>query len=79
MVVEPQPNETCDPEKYQHRDQDAEPEVGAKIIGLAAQGMSHQGRLLRKAVVVIEGEEVPQSVEAKPKSKAKTEAAKKKE
>ena len=78
VVVEPQPNETFDPEKYQLRDQDAEPEVGAKIIGLAAQGLSHQGRLLRKAVVVIEGEEVP-SVEAKPKSKAKRETAKKKE
>ncbi len=79
VVVEPQPNETFDPEKHQLRDPDAEPEAGAKIIGLAAQGLSHQGRLLRKAVVVIEGEQVPQSVEAKPKSKAKRETAKKKE
>ena len=79
VVVEPQPNEPFDPEKHQLRDQDAEPQAGAKIIGLAAQGLSHQGRLLRKAVVVIEGEEVRQSVEAKPKSKAKRETAKKKE
>jgi len=57
LTVEPHPEEAFDPEKHQLRDSDAEPEAGAKIIGLAAQGLSHQGRLFRKAVVVIEGEE----------------------
>ncbi len=79
VTVEPQPNEVFDPEKHQLRDPEAQPEAGAKIIGMAAQGLSHQGRLLRKAVVVIEGEEAAQPAEAKPKPKAKTKAAKKKE
>ena len=79
VTVEPQPNEVFDLEKHQLRDPEEEPEAGAKIIGMAAQGLSHQGRLLRKAVVVIEGEEAAQPAEAKPKPKAKTKAAKKKE
>ena len=78
VTVEPHPEEAFDPEKHQLRDADAEPEARAKIIGLAAQGLSHQGRLLRKAVVVIEGEEVGQPTEATTKPKAKTKSAKKK-
>ena len=59
-----------------------EPEDGAKIIGIAAQGLSHQGQLLRKTVVVIEGEEeLGQSPsdagKTEPKSKAKSKAKKK--
>ena len=79
VAIEPKQNGAFDPEKHQLRDPKAETEAGAKIIGLAAQGLSHQGRLLRKAVVVIEGEEVLQRAEAKPNSKANTEDAKKKE
>ena len=53
-----------------------------KIIGIAAQGLSHQGQLLRKTVVVIEGEEeLGQSPsdagKTEPKSKAKSKAKKK--
>ena len=79
VAIEPKKTDAYDPGKHQLRDPKAEPEAGAKIIGLAAQGLSHQGRLLRKAVVVIEGEEVPQAAEAKPNSKANMEDAKKKE
>jgi len=80
VVVEPQPNEAFDPEKHQLRDSEAKPEAEAKIIGLAAQGLSHQGRLLRKAVVVIEGEDVEQQPgkNNKPKPKAKAKKAVKK-
>ena len=67
VAIEPKKTNAFDPGKHQLRDPKAEPEAGAKIIGLAA-----QGRLLRKAVVVIEGEEVPQAAEAKPNSKANT-------
>ena len=51
-------------------------EAGAKIIGIAAQGVTHQGQVLRKAVVVIEGEELGQSPPeaGKPKAKAKKKA-----
>ena len=62
------------------RDTEAEPEDGAKIIGIAAQGLSHQGQLLRKTVVVIEGEEElgqSPSDAGKPKPKAKSKAKKK--
>ena len=52
--------------------------TGAKIIGIAAQGLSHQGQVLRKAVVVIEGEEPgqapPDASQPKPKAKAKKKA-----
>ena len=46
---------------------------GRKIIGIAAQGVTHQGQVLRKAVVVIEGEELGQAPPdaSKPKAKAK--------
>jgi len=79
VAIEPKQNDAFNLGKHQLRDPKAEPEAGAKIIGLAAQGLSHQGRLLRKAVVVIEGEEVPQAAEVKPNSKANMEDAKKKE
>lgn len=72
----PKPEEAFDAEKHQLRDSEAEPESGAKIIGIAAQGLSHQGQVLRKAVVVIEGEEPGQAPPdaGKPKAKAKKKA-----
>ncbi len=76
VTHEPKPEEGFDAGKHQLRDPEAEPEAGAKIIGIAAQGLSHQGQILRKAVVVIEGEE-PGQVPAdagKPKQKAKKKA-----
>ena len=80
ITHEPKPEEGFDAGKHQLRDPEAEPEAGAKIIGIAAQGLSHQGQVLRKAVVVIEGEEElgqspPDS--GKPKAKAKAKAKKK--
>ena len=80
VTHEPKPEEGFDAEKHQLRDPEAEPEAGAKIIGIAAQGLSHQGQVLRKAVVVIEGEEeLGQSPPdaGKPKAKAKAKAKKK--
>jgi hypothetical protein len=73
----PKPEEVFDAEKYQLRDPDAEPESGAKIVGIAAQGLSHQGQVLRKAVVVIEGEDLGQSPPDAGKPKAKAKAKKK--
>ena len=71
----PKPEEEFDAAKHQLRDSEAEPEAGAKIIGIAAQGLSHQGQVLRKAVVVIEGEELgeapPDAVKPKVKTKKK--------
>ena len=61
VTHEPKPEDGFDAEKHQLRDPEAEPEAGAKIIGIAAQGVTHQGQVLRKAVVVIEGEELGQA------------------
>ena len=77
ITHEPKPEEGFDAEKHQLRDPEAESESGAKIIGLAAQGVSHQGKLLRKAVVVIEGEELGQAPSDAGKPKAKAKAKKK--
>ena len=79
VTHEPKPEEGFDAGKHQLRDPEAEPEVGAKIIGIAAQGLSHQGQVLRKVVVVIEGEEPGQAPPdaGKPKPKAKAKAKKK--
>ena len=80
VTHEPKPEEGFDAAKHQLRDPEAEPEAGAKITGIAAQGLSHQGQVLRKAVVVIEGEgELGQSPPdaGKPKAKAKAKAKKK--
>ena len=82
ITHEPKPEEDFDAGKHQLRDPEAEPEDGVKIIGIAAQGLSHQGQLLRKTVVVIEGEEeLGQSPsdagKTEPKSKAKSKAKKK--
>jgi hypothetical protein len=76
VTHEPKPEEGFDAEKHQLRDPEAEPEVGAKIIGIAAQGLSHQGQVLRKAVVVTEGEEPgqPPADASQPKPKAKKKA-----
>ena len=69
----PKPEGAFDADKHQLRDPEADPEAGAKIVGIAAQGLSHQGQVLRKAVVVIEGEELGQAPPdaGKPKAKAK--------
>ena len=78
VTHEPKPEEGFDAEKHQLRDPEAEPEAGAKIIGIAAQGLTHQGQVLRKAVVVIEGEEeLGQSPPDTGKPKAKAKAKKK--
>ena len=82
ITHEPKPEEDFDAGKHQLRDPEAEPEDGVKIIGIAAQGLSHQGQLLRKTVVVIEGEEElgqspPDAGKTKSKSKAKSKAKKK--
>ena len=77
VTYEPKPEEGFDTGKHQLRDPEAEPEVGAKIIGIAAQGLSHQGQVLRKAVVVIEGEEPGQAPPDASKPKAKAQAKKK--
>jgi hypothetical protein len=76
VTHEPKPDEGFDAGKHQLRDPEADPEAGAKIIGIAVQGLSHQGQILRKAVVVIEGEELGQSPPeaGKPKAKAKKKA-----
>ena len=78
VTHEPKPEEGFDAGKHQLRDPEAEPEAGAKIIGIAAQGLSHQGLILRKAGVVIEGEELgqaaPDASKPKPKAKAKKKA-----
>ena len=71
VTHEPKPDECFDAEKHQLRDPEAEPESGAKIIGIAAQGLTHQGQMLRKTIVVIEGEELGQASSSKDKSKAK--------
>ena len=68
----PKPEEEFDATKHQLRDSEAEPDAGAKIIGIAAQGLSHQGQVLRKAVVVIEGEEFGQAPPDAVKPKVKT-------
>ena len=60
--------ELFDAGKHQLRDAKVEPKDGAKIIGIAAQGLSFQGRLIRKTVVVIDGE----NIEGTPKPKQKT-------
>ena len=74
VTHEPKPEEGFDAGKHQLRDPEAEPEAGAKIIGIAAQGLSHQGQVLRKAVVVIEGEELGQAPPDADKSESKKEA-----
>ena len=76
VTHEPKPDEGFDAGKHQLRDPEADPEAGAKIIGIAVQGLSHQGQILRKAVVVVEGEELGQSPSeaGKPKAKAKKKA-----
>ena len=74
VTNEPKPDEGFDAGKHQLRDPEAEPEAGAKIIGIAAQGLSHQGQVLRKAVVVIEGEELGQAPPDADKSESKKEA-----
>ena len=71
VTHEPKPDECFDGEKHQLRDPEAEPESGAKIIGIAAQGLTHQGQMLRKTIVVIEGEELGQASSSNDKSKAK--------
>ena len=71
VTHEPKPDECFDAEKHQLRDPEAEPESGAKIIGIAAQGLTHQGQMLRKTIVVIEGEELGQPSSSNDKSKAK--------
>ena len=71
VTHEPKPDECFDAEKHQLRDPEAEPESGSKIIGIAAQGLTHQGQMLRKTIVVIEGEELGQASSSKDKSKAK--------
>jgi molecular chaperone GrpE (heat shock protein) len=73
VTHEPKPEDGFDAEKHQLRDPEVEPEAGAKIIGIAAQGLTHQGQVLRKAVVVIEGEELgqapPDAGKSEPKKK----------
>ncbi|MBL59363.1 MAG: hypothetical protein CMO75_06805 [Verrucomicrobiales bacterium] len=71
VTHEAKPDECFDGEKHQLRDPEAEPESGAKIIGIAAQGLTHQGQMLRKTIVVIEGEELGQASSSNDKSKAK--------
>ena len=71
VTHEPKPDECFDGEKHQLRDPEAEPESGAKIIGIAAQGLTHQGQMLRKTIVIIEGEELGQASSSNDKSKAK--------
>ncbi len=71
VTHEPKPDECFDAEKHQLRDPEAEPESGAKIIGIAAQGLTHQGQMLRKTIVIIEGEELGQASSSNEKSKAK--------
>lgn len=71
VTHEAKPDECFDAEKHQLRDPEAEPESGAKIIGIAAQGLTHQGQMLRKTIVVIEGEELGQASSSNDKSKAK--------
>ena len=56
VAHEVQAGELFDPEQHQLRDADSKPKDGSKIIGIAAQGLSFQGRLIRKTVVVIDGE-----------------------
>ena len=56
VAHEVQSGELFDPEQHQLRDADSKPKDGSKIIGIAAQGLSFQGRLIRKTVVVIDGE-----------------------
>ncbi len=70
VTHELQKDELYDSQKHQLRDPKAKSEEGAKIIGIAAQGLSFQGRLIRKTVVVIDGEE-DQTGKSKPKPKAK--------
>ena len=53
-------------------DAKVEPKDGAKIIGIAAQGLSFQGRLIRKTVVVIEGENIEETPKPKQKTKKKS-------
>jgi hypothetical protein len=78
VTHEPKPEDGFDAEKHQLRDPEVEPEAEAKIIGIAAQGLSHQGQVLRKVVVVIEGEEeLGQSPSDAGKPKAKAKAKKK--
>jgi hypothetical protein len=77
VTHEPKPEDGFDTEKHQLRDPEAEPEAGAKIIGIAAQGVTHQGQVLRKAVVVIEGEEPGQAPPDASQPKAKAKAKKK--
>ena len=71
VTHEAKPDECFDAEKHQLRDPEAEPESGAKIIGIAAQGLTHQGQMLRKTIVVIEGEELGQASSSNEKSKVK--------
>ena len=53
-------------------DAKVEPKDGAKIIGIAAQGLSFQGRLIRKTVVVIDGENIEETPKPKQKTKKKS-------
>ena len=66
-----QSGELFDTSKHQLRDVKAEPKDGSKIIGIAAQGLSFQGRLIRKTVVVLDGEDVEEAPKPKPKPKPK--------
>ena len=77
VTYELQKDELYDSQKHQLRDPKAKSEEGAKIIGIAAQGLSFQGRLIRKTVVVIDGEE-DQTGKSKPKPKPKPKSKEKK-
>ena len=68
IAHEVEAGELFDAGKHQLRDAKVEPKDGAKIIGIAAQGLSFQGRLIRKTVVVIDEE----NIEETPKPKQKT-------
>jgi len=69
VAHEVQSGELFDPEHHQLRDADSKPKDGSKIIGIAAQGLSFQGRLIRKTVVVIDGENLEGLSKAETKKK----------
>ena len=67
VVHEIQPGELFDANKHQVRDAKSKPEDGANIVGIVAQGLSFQGRLIRKTVVVLDGEDIEDASKAKKK------------
>jgi hypothetical protein len=71
VAHEIQPGELFDANKHQLRDSKAEPKDGSNIVGVAAQGLSFQGRLIRKTVVVLDSEDIEDDSKPKPKPKPK--------